>query len=145
MSISDLDDIVVTRLRSAQQRYTRGRQRIVRVLRDADGPMTIPRILDADRRLAQSSVYRNLTVLEEVGVVHRIVTTDDFAHYELAEDLTEHHHHLVCSSCGVVVDFSLPDRFESDLDRVLRRAAKRASFDIDHHRLDLVGQCTRCA
>ena len=67
----------------------------------------IPQILEVDRSLAQSSAYRNLAVLERAGVVHRIVTTDEFARYELAEDLTEHHHHLICRSCGSVADFTL--------------------------------------
>lgn len=106
--------------------------------------MTIPEVLERDGSLAQSSVYRNLGVLEEAGVVVRIVTTDDFARYELAEDLTEHHHHLVCSRCGSVADFSLDPDVESELARVLRRAARRASFTIEHHRLDLVGVCGSC-
>ena len=62
----------------------------------------------------RARVYRNLAVLERAGVVHRIVTTDEFARYELAEDLTEHHHHhLICSACG-------------DVDR-LHRARRRSS------------------
>lgn len=140
----DLDEIVGGRLRAAEQRYTRGRRRVVRVLARAAGPMTIPQILDDDPELAQSSVYRNLAILEEAGAVTRIVTADDFARYELAEDLSEHHHHLICSACGTVADFSLDAAVEADLERVLRRAARRAAFDIDHHRLDLVGVCPSC-
>ena len=34
-------------------------------------------------------MYRNLSVLERAGVVQRIVTTDEWARYELAEDLTD--------------------------------------------------------
>ena len=50
-------------------------------------PLTIPEVLDAGNGLAQSSVYRNLVILEQAGVVHRIVTNDEFARFELAEDL----------------------------------------------------------
>ena len=46
-------------------------------------------------------------MLEQAGVVHRVVATDEFTRYELAEDLTEHHHHLICSSCGAVADFTI--------------------------------------
>ena len=42
----------------------------------------------ANDTLAQSSTYRNLVVLEEVRVVHRIVTSDDHARYELTEEIT---------------------------------------------------------
>ena len=36
--------------------------------------------------------------------MHRVVGTDEFARWELAEDLTGHHHHLICASCGRVED-----------------------------------------
>lgn len=141
--MTELDDDVAQRLRAADQRYTNGRRRIVAALRDG-GPMTIAEILDTDTSLAQSSVYRNLVILEEVGAVTRIVTRDDFARYELAEDLTEHHHHLICSSCGSVSDFSLQPRVETTLDRALATVAEHEGFTVEGHRLDLVGRCSSC-
>jgi len=144
VTIEGLDDDVAARLRTADQRYTGGRRRLVAVLRDADAPMTIQQILGADRALAQSSVYRNLAVLEEVGAVTRIVTHDDFARYELAEDLTGHHHHLICTSCGEVSDFALTPDVESELERALRKVARRSRFDAAGHRLDLLGTCGTC-
>src|SRR3712207_3394066 len=88
------------RLRADQQRYTPGRRALVDALAAADRPLTIPELLQADDRLALSSAYRNLTVLERAGVVRRLVTSDEHARFELAEDLTEHHHHLICATCG---------------------------------------------
>lgn len=144
MANDDLDDEIAALLRRAEQRYTRGRRALVTALRDAGQPVTIHQILDAGDGLAQSSVYRNLAVLEEAGVVTRIVTNDEFARYELAEHLTEHHHHLICSSCGDVVDFSLGSRTEASLDRALHRIADEADFTVETHRLDLVGTCADC-
>ncbi len=144
MVATELDDDVAQRLRAADQRYTRGRRSIIAALQRSDSPLTIPQILDLDERLAQSSVYRNLAILEEVGAVTRIVTKDDFARYELAEDLTEHHHHLICSSCGDVRDFALRADIEVELERALRSIARRAAFAVEGHRLDLVGVCSTC-
>lgn len=144
MTNETLDDDVAARLRAADQRYTRGRRRLVAVLNDGDGPMTIQQILDSGDRLAQSSVYRNLSILEQVGAVTRIVTRDDFARYELAEDLTEHHHHIICSSCGDVSDFSLAPSVEDQLETALRKVARRSRFEVEAHRLDLVGVCVDC-
>ncbi len=144
MTPNNVDDEVAGLLREADQRFTTGRRRLVDILRSGGGPMTINQILDADRRLPQSSVYRNLTILEQVGAVTRIVTRDDFARYELAEHLTEHHHHLICSTCGDVADFSLDARTETSLDRALQKAAEQAGFSIDTHRLDLIGTCPSC-
>ncbi len=144
MTNDTLDDDVSARLRGADQRYTRGRRRLVAALRDAGGPVTIAQILTRGESLAQSSVYRNLVILEEVGAVTRIVTRDDFARYELAEDLTEHHHHLICSTCGDVSDFSLKPDVETELERALRTVARKSDFEVEGHRLDLVGVCAEC-
>ena len=140
-----LHDDVADLLRAGDHRYTTGRRRVVTTLLEAAAPVTIPEILDRDDALALSSVYRNLSILEEVGAVTRIVTHDDHARYELAEELTDHHHHhLICSECGSVADFELDTDVESTLGRALRRAARSADFRADAHRLDLVGTCAAC-
>lgn len=139
-----IHDEVAALLRRADQRFTTGRRRLVDALLAGGGPMTIAQILARDPRLAQSSVYRNLVILEEVGAVTRIVTRDEYARFELAERLTDHHHHLICTSCGEVSDFSLTRQAESRLDDALRRAARSASFTLEAHRLDLVGTCASC-
>lgn len=141
---TDLHATATSRLHADGQRYTTRRQALVSLLAEVDQPLTIPQLLERRRDLAQSSVYRNLAVLERAGVVHRIVTTDEFARYELAEDLTEHHHHLICRSCGSVADFTLDTVVEGDLDRVLADVAATQAFRPDHHRLDLVGTCADC-
>src|SRR4051794_16509298 len=120
----DLHAVATARLLADGQRYTPRRQALVELLAEVDQPLTIPQLLDQRRDLAQSSAYRNLAVLERAGVVHRIVTTDEFARYELAEDLTEHHHHLICSTCGDVADFTVPGPVEHEIETALSKVAK---------------------
>jgi Fe2+ or Zn2+ uptake regulation protein len=132
------------RLRADDQRYTASRRALVEALAAAERPSTIPELLGSRPGLAQSSAYRNLAVLEQVGVVRRIVTSDEHARFELAEDLTGHHHHLVCGSCGRVEDFTVSEQLERSLETALARVANGTGFDVDHHRLDLVGTCSDC-
>ena len=142
----DLHDTAARRLRAVGQRYTPGRRRLVERLDAAAQPQTIPELLGAgNERVPQSSAYRNLAVLEQAGVVHRIVSNGEFARYELAEDLTEHHHHLMCSTCGAVEDFTAPPSLERTLDRLLADVEAGSGFTITGHRLDLVGTCGACA
>jgi Fur family transcriptional regulator, ferric uptake regulator len=142
----DLHATVAARLGRAEQRYTRNRRAVVEILEEATRPLTIQEILGRSSGLAQSSAYRNLAVLEGTGVVHRVTSTDEFARYELAEDLTEHHHHhLICASCGQVSDFTVPAAVEEALETALAHAAGEHHFEAQHHRLDLVGRCRRCA
>jgi len=142
--VTDLERIAHTRLRRDGQRYTDNRRQLVQLLSSADTPLTIPEILERRRDLAQSSVYRNLSVLERAGVVQKVVTTDEWARYELAEDLTHHHHHLICSSCGTVRDFTVSPHLERSIDEALTVVALDQGFRLDHHRLDLVGLCESC-
>lgn len=142
---TDLDSLVVERLHAVNQRLTANRRTIVDVLSAATRPITIPEILAADPGLAQSSVYRNLDALEQAGVVHRVVTEDDFARFELTEDLTGHHHHLVCSSCGLVEDVPASAGLEQSLHAAAAQITDATGFRTTHHRIDLVGLCRRCA
>lgn len=142
---AELRDTVSIRLRETGQRLTANRETIVGVLAAADRPMTIPEILAAGSDLAQSSVYRNLLVLEQARVVRKVVTHDEFAHFELTEDLTEHHHHLICSSCGSVEDVPASAGLERSLRTAMDEIARTTGFHADGHRIDLVGVCRRCA
>jgi Fe2+ or Zn2+ uptake regulation protein len=107
--------------------------------------MTIAEILAVATDLPQSSVYRNLSVFEETGLVQRLVGAGDFARFELAEDLLGHHHHLVCSSCGTMFDVELPAELEEEIERALATLARRKRFQVHAHRLDLMGLCKDCA
>ena len=142
--VTDLHATVDARLRSVRQRYTRQRRSLVDALARGGLPPGVPELLSASG-LPQSSVYRNLAALEQAGVVRRIVTDEEYGRYELAEDLTEHHHHLICSSCGRVEDITIPDDLEIDVDRTLDRLARRSGFAKVTHRLDLIGMCRDCA
>lgn len=141
----EIHDTVARRLRRGRQRYTHGRRRLVEVLGNADHPLTIPEILERSDALSQSSVYRNLQLLEQAHTVHRIVTTDDSgARFELTEDLTAHHHHLICRLCGSVQDFYPSGGLEEALHGLVDEAVDTTDFESDHHRVDLVGTCADC-
>ena len=146
---SDVHGEVVRRFTKHKQRYTSQRRLIVRVLAESDRPLMILQMLkrssSTKKVLAQSSLYRNLVVLENVGVVQRVFSTDDIARYELNEDILGHHHHLVCSKCGDIRDVRIPESLEANLDKTLLTIAKRSGFRLDQHRLDLIGRCGKCA
>ncbi|MCU1388443.1 MAG: Fe2+/Zn2+ uptake regulation protein [Ilumatobacteraceae bacterium] len=141
---ADLHQIAALRVVGDRQRYTSMRRQLVEMLSSAEHPITIPDILRLDPELAQSSVYRNLAVLEQAGVITRVVTHDEWARFELAEDIGGHHHHLICEECGTVLDVVVPDTVEATLDESLSSLAAMNGFELRHHRLDLVGVCTDC-
>lgn len=141
----DLHERVDRRLRDVGQRYTAARRRLVDALGSSDRPLSVPELLKGRRPPPQSSAYRNLSVLEHAGVVQRVVTDEVFGRYELAEGLTEHHHHLICARCGRVEDVEIPRGLERSIDRTLDGLARHAGFATVSHRLDLIGRCRSCA
>jgi Fur family transcriptional regulator, ferric uptake regulator len=94
--------------------------------------------------LPRSSAYRNLVDLEAAGIVRRIAAHDEFARFELTEDLTEHHHHLLCIGCGKVIDFTFEVRTETNVTKAIDQLADEEGFLPQSHRLDVLGMCANC-
>lgn len=141
----ELHQEIKARLGEIDQLYTRGRQAIVDALVGAGTPLTLPALLEQAPDLTQSSAYRNLSMMEQAGVVRRLVHGNDHAHYELAEGLTGHHHHLVCRECGVIRDVTLDRQLERSLDDAFARIALAAGFKPETHDIDVYGVCANCA
>jgi Fur family transcriptional regulator, ferric uptake regulator len=141
----DVHDIVDEQLRRTRQRYTRGRRQLVELLLATMRPVTIPELLTLGASQSQSSLYRNLAILEQCGAVQRLASTDDVARYELTEALSEHHHHVVCSVCGRIDDVVLPPAIERALAAAAAEANDQRGYTIDSHRLELVGTCEACS
>lgn len=125
--------------------YTTGRRELVELLYSLGRPVTPQEVLDSRPKLTQSSVYRNLAVLEEMQVVQRVAGADDRARVELAEDIIGHHHHLVCLICGRVDDLVISPKAERTIDTVFDQAVEGTGFVATGHRLDILGTCKRCA
>jgi Fur family transcriptional regulator, ferric uptake regulator len=141
---SELHVQAEARLRRIDQRYTAGRRAIVNLLVSVGHPVTIGDIAERLPRLPRSSAYRHLVDLQAAGVVRRVAANDEFARFELAEDLTEHHHHLLCVSCGRVTDVTPSANFERAIIRQLDDLAEAEGFQPQSHRVDVLGVCASC-
>lgn len=86
-----------------------------------------------------ASVYRTLELLHGMGLVTRVDTGDGVARFEPTHPGGEHHHHLVCTSCGAV------EAFQDDaLEQAIHRVADRVDFRVDAHDVALRGACRAC-
>ena len=127
------------------QRYTTGWRGLIEALAGLGLPVTIGELMAAAPGLAASTAYRNLTVLSEAGAVTRVNGGGEFGRFELSEEVSgQHHHHVVCAGCGLVLDARAPDRLEALLDEVASSVAEVNNFAIVGHRLELVGRCGDC-
>jgi Fur family transcriptional regulator, ferric uptake regulator len=140
----DLHAVVESRLKRIDQRYTAGRRAIVELLVSAGHPVSIGDISDGLPNLPRSSAYRHLVDLQAASVVQRVAANDEFGRFELVEDLTEHHHHLLCTNCGKVIDITPPATFERTIARHLDVLAEAEGFLPHSHRVDVLGVCASC-
>jgi Fe2+ or Zn2+ uptake regulation protein len=140
----DMHEVVERRLRLIDQRYTSGRRAIVGLLVSAGHPVSIGDIAERLPGLPRSSAYRHLTDLHAAGLVRRVTASDEFTRFELAEDLTEHHHHLLCMNCGKVIDVTLPAGLEQQASEAIGELADAEGFQAHSHRLDVLGLCAAC-
>jgi Fur family ferric uptake transcriptional regulator len=86
-------------------------------------------------------VYRILDELEGLGLVQRVETGQAMVRYErVCEHADEHHHHLVCDECGVVMPFSDPG-----LERAIETLSERVPLAVSEHEIVLHGACRDCA
>jgi Fur family transcriptional regulator, ferric uptake regulator len=90
--------------------------------------------------IGRASIYRALDQLEGLRLVQRLEMGTGTASYEALPPSGEHHHHLVCQSCGAVVPFEDPE-----LERAIDRVSQNASFLVDDHDVTLRGLCRSCA
>lgn len=84
------------------------------------------------------TIYRTLEILAGLGLICEMHTGGNCRSY-LMRRPAEHHHHLICSDCGTVIDFT-----DCDLEELERRLSKETSFKINGHLLEFVGQCRQC-
>jgi Fur family ferric uptake transcriptional regulator len=94
----------------------------------------------AKRRVSRASIYRILDELERLRLVQRVETGQTMVRYERVCEHDEHHHHLVCEGCGLVMPFS-----DDALERAISSLSRRVPLNVSEHEIVLRGECRDCA
>lgn len=89
--------------------------------------------------IGQTTVYRTIKLLVEVGLAEELQVGDGFARYEVTTQ-KQHHDHLVCKECGKTVEFHLPE-----VEKIQNELAKEHGFTLYNHHHILIGICSNCA
>jgi Fur family ferric uptake transcriptional regulator len=129
-------------LRAGGGRSTPVRRTVIKALLDADDHhVTAPELLAAIRRddpsFQESSLYRTLERLTELGVVRQLHLGPGSAVYHLS---AHSHHHLVCDRCGAVEHVA-----PAVLTALRRRLERDHGFILDTDHVTLTGTCRRCS
>jgi len=84
------------------------------------------------------TIYRTLALLAKLGLICEVHAGGNCRSY-LIRRPSEHHHHMICSDCGVVVDFS-----DCNLGELEERLSQETGFEIEGHLLEFLGHCQDC-
>ena len=86
--------------------------------------------------MSVATVYNNLRVFREAGLVKELTYGDAASRFDFA---TGDHYHMICESCGKIVDFHYPG-----LNEVEQFASQVTGFEVNSHRLEVYGNCPDC-
>lgn len=92
----------------------------------------------AKGQLDRASLYRIITVFEELGIVQRINIGWKYK-IELSDKFAEHHHHLTCLKCHKVIPIN-----EHELESFISNLAGSHEFKPVEHQIELQGYCKDC-
>ena len=122
------------------EKLTRQREAVLGVIREREDHPTANDIFEAARQrlpgISYATVYNSLRFLKEAGLVHEIKFGDSASRYDRE---TDRHDHALCSQCGKLVDFDLPQAAE-----LMKAAARRSKFKPESVHLTLKGVCPDC-
>jgi Fe2+ or Zn2+ uptake regulation protein len=121
-------------------RQTKQRAAILELLRGDYIHLTADQIYDEVRKkirnISKGTVYRNLKVLQEMGLVSEVSLTNTVSRFEAKR---HGHYHFRCEGCGQVFDVDEPINRELN-----QRIAERTGFKISNHQLEFRGLCQEC-
>lgn len=123
-------------------KHSRQRELVAEVFFGAGGHLAVDelvrRVRSEDPRISVATVYRTMKLLAECGLAVARQFDGGQTRYEPGAGRA-HHDHLICTACGEIVEFANP-RIEA----LQARVAASHGFEVESHKLELYGRCTRC-
>ncbi len=130
------------RLREGGHKLTHARLTVLDVLEKSDGHLTSAGLLEkvtaADPTIGRASVFRALDLFTRLSLVRpTYIDSSVTPSYVLLPD--GHHHHVICTNCGQVIEFA-----DCDLTALADQLESRLGVKIHGHLLEFYGQCEAC-
>ncbi len=129
-------------IRGKGYRLTGGRLKLIEGIKRQRGHFNVDILVTCLKKqglkISRDTVYRNLPILLEAGVIAQSFRTSRDTYYECARSKA-HHDHLICRECGKVVEFK-----DAEIEKAQRRVAEKHCFKLEYHCHQLAGLCKKC-
>ncbi|RLC61369.1 MAG: transcriptional repressor [Chloroflexi bacterium] len=136
------DKKILSVLKQRHYKLTPQRRAVLKVLSSSQKHLTPADIYEKVQSecpgIGLVTIYRLLQILTELGLICEVHSGENCRRYIIRRQAV-HHHHLICSSCGAVVDFS-----GCDLSELEERLSRETEFEMEGHLLEFYGHCRRC-
>lgn len=136
-------DHTLRTLAAAGYRASAAREEVIAAIAEVGCSVTAREIDDLLRERGSSvglaSIYRALDLLDRLGLVQRFEVGEGVARFEPAHPGGDHHHHLVCDSCGAVEPFE-----DEALEQAIHGVSGKTEFAVAAHDVTLRGECPSC-
>ena len=136
------------RVRGCGFRMTIGREAVLDVLSRTEDHLSAEdiymRVHETYPAIGLTSVYRTLDMLVNIGLVYKFDFGDGRSRFEIAEGPKgkDHHHHLVCTSCGRIVNYrDFIDEEVALLKKTEEGLSKKYNLAITNHLIQFYGLC----
>jgi Fur family ferric uptake transcriptional regulator len=131
-------------LHTSRYKHTPQRQSILQVLEDhGDLHLSAEEIYEILREkpedIGLATVYRTLELFLELNILHKVDFDDGRSRYELASNQRHRHHHLVCLTCGQVIEVK-----EDLLNQLEEIIEQENGFLVLDHAVKFYGYCREC-
>lgn len=132
---------VTATLKKHGYKLTPQRREVIQTIVSTQDHLTPASIYDKVRQdhpaIGFATVYRTLKILTRLKLICELHAGGSCRSYTISAPV--HHHHLICSHCGTVVDFPA-----FGLGEVEQNLSKETGFRIDGHLLEFIGLCQTC-
>jgi Fur family ferric uptake transcriptional regulator len=137
-----LKSLFIKYLKSEKLPFTPQRERVLDEVLRVDGHFGAEELCQrlgvGQDRVSRATVYRALELLVASGVVQKMRFGEDYYRFERTP-VDRHHDHLVCGSCGRVIEF-----FNEKIEELQNDICKEVSFSPAGHSLVIFGLCKSC-
>lgn len=133
---------IIAKLRQWGYKLTPQRKAVLKTIMHSQNHLTPVEIYNRVKQVHPGiglvTVYRTIGLLTELELICKMHTGDNSRSYLIRRALG-HHHHLICSGCGAVVDFTA-----CDLEELEQRLYHETGFEVEGHLLEFYGLCPDC-
>ncbi len=132
---------IATTLRQHGYKLTPQRRSVIQAIASTQDHLTPAAIYQKVHQdqpsIGLATIYRTLDILAKLELICELHAGGSCHSYTIGAP--GHHHHLICSNCGEVIDFA-----GYDLTQLEQRLSRQTGFEIEGHLLEFIGLCQNC-